>query len=97
MAACYKDDPGGNHWSMWACVQNMALAATAEGLGILPSTLWGKHQLAVEKILGLPEGYQLATMVLIGVQRGYPWKNTPQIIRRSEYEWLHRNKFGTSE
>jgi len=96
VAACYKDDPGGNLWSMWCCVQNMALAATAEGLGIVPSTLWGKRQVAVEKILELPDGYKLATMVLIGVQRGYPWKNTPKIIRRPEYEWLHRNKFGTS-
>jgi len=96
VAACYKDDPGGNLWSMWASVQNMALAATAEGLGIVPSTLWGERQEAVEKILGLAEGYKLATMVLIGVQRGYPWKNTPKIVKRPESEWLHRNQFGTS-
>ena len=69
---------------MWASVQNIALAATAEGLGIVPSTLWGDHQREVEKLLGLPDGYKLATMVLIGVQTGYPRPNTPQIERRPE-------------
>ena len=95
VAACYKVG-GGYHWSMWACIQNMALAATAEGLGIVPSTLWDEHQKAVEKLLDLPDGYRLATMVLIGVQRGYPRAKTPQIQRRPEFSWLHRNRFGTS-
>ena len=94
VAACYKDGPA-HRWSMWACIQNMALAATAEGLGIVPSTLWEEGQKAVEKLLGLPDGYRLATMVLIGVQRGYPRAKTPQIQRRPEFSWLHRNRFGT--
>lgn len=95
VAACYKEGPG-HLWSMWACIQNMALAATAEGLGIVPSTLWEEHQRAVQKLLGLPDGYRLATMVLIGVQKGYPRAKTPQIQRRPEFSWLHRNRFGTS-
>ena len=94
VAACYKDG-GGYLWSMWACIQNMALVATAEGLGIIPSTLWEENQVVVEKLLGLPENYHLATMVLIGVQKGYPRKTTPQIQRRPEFSWLHRNRFGT--
>ena len=96
VAACYKVDDGGNLWSMWSCIQNMALAATAEGLGILPSTLWGGHQKAAEKILGLPEDYGLATMVLIGVQTGHPRKTTPKVAQRPEGSYLHRNQFGTS-
>jgi len=95
VAACYREG-GGYHWSMWACVQNMALAATAEGLGIVPSTLWGEHQTAVEKLLCLPPNYHLATMVLIGVQKGYPRAEVPQIPRRPEFSWLHRNRFGTA-
>lgn len=95
VATCYKEDAG-HLWSMWACIQNIALAATAEGLGIVPSTLWGERQKAVEKLLGLPDGYKLATMVLVGVQKGYPRAKTPQIPRRSEFSWLHRNRFGTS-
>jgi nitroreductase len=93
VAACYKDGPG-NSWSIWMCIQNMALAATAEGLGIVPSTLWAEDQAAVEKLLGLPDGYKLATMVLIGKQKGYP--RFPKITRRTEFSWLHRNKFGSA-
>ena len=52
IAACYKDGPG-HLWSMWACIQNMALAATAVGLGIVPTTLWEEHQRAVEKLIDL--------------------------------------------
>jgi nitroreductase len=95
VAACYKNG-GGYVWSMWACIQNIALAATAEGLGIVPSTLWGDYQKVVERLLGLPENYQLATMVLIGVQKGYPRKTTPQIPRRPEFSWLHKNRYGMS-
>jgi nitroreductase len=96
VAACYKESPG-NLWSMWSCIQNMALAATAEGLGIVPSTFWLEHQKAVEKLLCLSEGYRLATMVLIGVQRGSEKKATPEIIRRKDFSWLHRNRFGAAE
>lgn len=94
VAACYKNNPGAL-WSIWCSIQNMALAATAEGLGIIPSTLWGEPQAAVQKLLGLPDGYELATMVLIGVQAGYPFEKTPQIKRRPDYSWLHRNRFST--
>ncbi len=92
VAVCYKKGPG-NHWCAWMCVQNMALAATAEGLGIVPSTLWAEDQAEVEKLLGLPEDFKLATMVLIGRQKGYP--KVPKVKRRPEWIWLHRNKFST--
>jgi nitroreductase len=91
VAMCYKKGPA-NHWCAWMCVQNMYLAATAEGLGIVPSTLWEEHQAAVEKLLGLSEDYKLATMVLIGRQKGYP--KVPKVKRRPEWSWLHRNQFG---
>jgi len=91
VAVCYKSGPG-HHWCTWMAVQNMALAATAEGLGIVPSTLWEEDQKAVEELLGLPEGYRLATMVLIGRQRGYP--RLPRVQRRPESSWLYRNRFG---
>ncbi len=93
IAVCHKE---GQAASAWMCVQNMALAATAEGLGILPSTFWGEHQIAVEKLLGLPEGYKLATVMLIGVQEGYPNTNYPKPPRRPEFSWLHQNKFGVA-
>jgi len=94
VAVCCKKGYGNrNCWAAWMCIQNMYLAATAEGLGIVPSELWAEDQTAVQKLLGLPEDYQLAAVVLVGRQKGYP--KVPTVKRRPEWSWLHRNKFGT--
>jgi len=77
-------------WSCWMAVQNMALAATAEGYGIIPSTLWSEPKKAAEKLLGLPDDYELTVIVLIGKQKAKP----PKIERRPDFSWLHFNKFG---
>ena len=95
IAVCYKDGHLQSQ-STWMCIQNMALAATTEGLGIVPSTFWEEHQEAVGKLLGIPEGYELATVMLIGVQEGYPGKKYPDIPRRPDFSWLHRNRFGSA-
>jgi nitroreductase len=91
VAVCYKKGYG-NRWAAWMCIQNMYLAATAEGLGIVPSEIWGEDQIAVEKLLGLPEDYKMAAVVLVGRQKGYP--KVPKLKRRKEWSWLHRNRFG---
>ena len=93
VALCYEKSLPQNHWAAWMCIQNMYLAATAEGLGIVPSELWGEDKAAVEKLLGLPENFRLAAIVLVGKQKGYP--NLPQVKRRPEWSWLHRNHFGS--
>ncbi len=97
VAVCHKEGHE-QAVSTWMCIENMALAATAEGLGIVPSTFWqeGKYQEAVEKLLGIPEDYELATVVLIGVQEGYPNKKYPDITNRPDFSWLHRNRFGST-
>ena len=79
--------------STWMCIENMALAATVDGLGMVPSTFWEEHQEAVEKLLGIPEGYDLATVVLVGVPEDYPMDNPPAAPRRPDFSWLHRNRF----
>jgi nitroreductase len=89
VAVCYRKG-GGMHWSAWAAIQNMALAATAEGYGILPSTLWMEPKKEAEKLLGLPDDCLLAAVVLIGKQKGKP----PKIKRRPDFSWLHADKFG---
>ena len=94
VAVCHKEGQG-QLISAWMCIQNMALAATAEGLGAIPSTFGGEHQEAVEKILGLPEDMKLGTVMLIGVQEGYPGPFA-DIERRQDFSWLHRNKYGTA-
>ena len=91
VAVCYKKGYG-NRWAAWMCIQNMYLAATAEGLGIVPSELWGEDQIEVEKLLGLPGDYKLAAVALIGRQKGYP--KIPKLKRRPEGSWLHWNRFG---
>ena len=93
IAMCYKEGQGS---AIWMCAQNMALVATAEGLGIIPSTLWEEYREAVKKLLGIPEGYELATVMLIGVQEGYPNEKYPVPPRRPEFSWLHRNRFGSA-
>jgi len=81
--------------STWMCIENIALAATAEGLGVVPSCFWNNYQEAVEKLLGIPEDYELTTVLLIGVQEGYLGMEYPGRVRRPDFSWLHRNKFGS--
>jgi nitroreductase len=80
--------------STWMCIENMALAATADGLGIVTSILREEHKVAVEKLLGIPEDYELATMVLIGVKGEVPGERRGGV--RPAFSWLHKNSFGTA-
>jgi nitroreductase len=73
----------------WLAVENMSLAAVAEGLGSNIITYWDDGKKEVEKILGLPEDYELTCVLKIGVAGG---EVTPP-KRRPEFSWLHRNKF----
>lgn len=80
--------------STWMCIENMALAATADGLGLVTSILREEHKEAVEKLLGIPEDYELATMVLIGVKGEVPSERSGGV--RPAFSWLHKNRFGTT-
>ena len=80
--------------STWMCIENMALAATADGLGTVTSILREEHKVAVEKLLGIPEDYELATMVLIGFTREVPSERRGRV--RPPFSWLHTNRFGTA-
>jgi hypothetical protein len=50
----------------------MALAATADGPDIQISILREEHKIVEEKLLGIPEGCEPATMLLIGVKGEEP-------------------------
>jgi nitroreductase len=86
--------------STWMCIQNMQLAATADGFGILTSIFREEHKVAVEKLLSIPEEYELATMVLIGVKKECIARQEILGERRARvrptFTWLHRNRFGTA-
>ncbi len=75
--------------SGWLCIENIALAAVAEGLGTCIVSYWDEGKKEVETLLGLPQDYELVCVLKIGVpgEEGAPRK------RRPEGSWLHRNKF----
>ena len=86
--------------STWMCIENMQLAATADGLGIVTSIFREEHKAAVEKLLGIPEDYELATILLIGVEKEFLSRQDVLGKRQAElrpaFTWLHRNRLGTS-
>ena len=80
--------------STWMCIENMALAATADGLGIQISILREEHKIAVEKLLGIPEDYELATMVMLGIPVEVVSKRESGALR-PDFSWLHKNRFNS--
>ena len=79
----------------WLCIENMSLAAVAEGLGSGIATYWGEHEEEVEKLLGITEGYKLTALMKFGVpaEEGIPRDKIPYAPRRPEFSWLHKNRF----
>ena len=91
VALCYKKN-GLAHVAAWLAAQNMALAATAEGIGCVTSTPVGEHKEAIQKLLGLPEGYEVATVMVMGVPESIPQKREGG-VEREDFSWLHINRF----
>lgn len=81
--------------SVWLCIENMLLAAVAEGLGSGIVLYWGEGEKDAEKILGLPEGYELTAIVKIGEpgEEGFPRDKNPYAPRRPKFSWLHIDRF----
>ena len=73
----------------WLAMENMSLAAVAEGLGSNIISYWDAEKKEVEKILGLPGDYELTCVLKFGVPGG---EVTPP-KRRPEFSWLHKNRF----
>ncbi len=78
-----------SHASAWQCIQNMWLAATAEGLGFSPTFFADDVYEEVRKLLGLPQGVELAAIVRIGY-KAQRKKRKP--IKTTE-EKLHYDRF----
>ncbi len=81
--------------SVWMCLENMSLAAVAEGLGSGIVMYWGEGQKEAGKILGLPEGHEVTAILKIGVpgEKGYARDKNPYAPRRPDFSWLHMNRF----
>lgn len=75
----------------WTAAENIALAATGEGIGCVMSIFGGEYKAAVEKLLGIPDTHELATVLCLGVPQRIPEKVG---VDRPDFSWLHINKFG---
>jgi len=86
VAVCCESKQSANGW---LCIENISLAAVADGLGTGIVSYWNEGKNQAEKLLGLPKDYQLVCVLKIGVpgEEGTPRK------RRPEFSWLHRNRF----
>ncbi len=73
----------------WLCVENISLAAVAEGLGTGIVSYWDDAQKEAEKVLRIPKKYELVCVLKIGVPGEVPGRRR----LRPESSWLHRNKF----
>ena len=94
VAVCYRKG-GLANIAAWMATLNMALVATAEGLGSVMSTMIGEHKDAVEQILCLPEEYELATVMVIGVPVSIPQRREIG-VERPDFSWLHIDRFGST-
>jgi nitroreductase len=80
---------GGDVSSAWLAVENISLTAVADGLGSGIIGFGGDEKKAVEKLLGLPAGYELVCVLKVGVPEGPVTKPA----MRPEFSWLHTNTF----
>jgi nitroreductase len=80
---------GGDVASAWLAVENISLAAVADGLGSGIIGMGGVEKKAVETLLGLPASYELVCILKLGVPDGAVAKPPT----RPEFSWLHTNTF----
>jgi nitroreductase len=73
----------------WVCIENMSLAAAAEGLGSRIACFFDGSDKDINKLLQTPPNYELAAALSIGIPAEEP---KPRNLR-PEGSWLHRNKF----
>lgn len=80
--------------SLWLCIENISLAAVAEGLGSGIVLYWDDEKAAAEKLLGLTEEYELTAVLKIGVpaEEGYSREENLFGPRRPDFSWLHKNR-----
>jgi nitroreductase len=92
VAVCCKE---GGDASAWLAIENISLAALAEGLGSGIVFYAAEERAMITELLGLPGNYNLAAVLKIGVpgEEGFERGNNPYAPRRPEFSWLHINKY----
>jgi len=76
-----------NFASVWACIENILLAMAAEGLyGV---TFIPRETAPLKKLLGIPDDYEVATLIPIGYPQEYFVKQKPASLQ----DKIHYNKW----
>jgi nitroreductase len=75
--------------SCWNCITTIWLAAVAEGLGMSPAYFALPGQGPIKEMLGIPEGFDIAAVLRIGVPEVIPDAKP----RKSLEECIHYNRF----
>lgn len=80
-----------NYGATWALIENMLLAATAEGLGCAIHIPTGAEPDAIQKAVVAPKEYTLPAMIAVG----YPAQNAeiPTQVSATVEEKVHWNKW----
>lgn len=73
----------------WLCIENISLAAVAEGLGSRIARLGGDAAAQVNKLLNAPAAMELVAALSIGI----PDEEAAPRTLRPEGSWLRRNRF----
>lgn len=78
-----------DYGATWALVENILLAATAEGLGSAVHIPVGNEQEKIKKYIQVPDGYFLPTLIVLG----YPSKDaqTPTQVAATVENRVHWN------
>ena len=94
VAVCYELPERMRHelvlGSVWAAIENMLLAATAEGLGSCIYTFYNiEEEDRIKRILRVPKEYRIAAII----QLGYAAVQPPPPTRKPLREIIHRQRF----
>jgi nitroreductase len=89
----------GQDASAWAAIENISLAAVAEGLGSGITFYAPEERSMITELLELPGNYELSAVLKIGLpgEEGYARDKNPNGPRRPEFSWLHKNKYKKTE
>jgi nitroreductase len=75
----------------WLLVENICLAAMAEGLATRIVSFWAGKEGEVDKLLHMPAGKRQVTAINVGIPDEVP---PPRALKPRE-KWVHRNTFGS--
>lgn len=80
-----------DYGAAWALVENMLLAATAEGLGSVVHIPVKKEPEQIKAFLKIPDGWYLPTLVILGYAS--PGAEVPAQVRASVENKVHWNQW----